>query len=72
MCYVTITIYRAVTEKQTNATIKTAQNYGGAFISKLAEAALLADPRNRSRLMDAFPEIVSKYGPGSAFYNEYL
>ena len=61
-----------MTEKQTNASIKTAQNYGGAFISKLAEAALLADPRNRSRLMDAFPEIVAKYGPGSAFYNEYL
>tara|TARA_B100001769_G_scaffold69790_1_gene52107 strand:+ start:2721 stop:2906 length:186 start_codon:yes stop_codon:yes gene_type:complete len=61
-----------VTEKQVRCSIKTAQHYGGAFLSKLAEAAMLADPRNRSRLLDAFPEIVSKYGPGSAFYNEYL
>jgi len=72
MCYGTTVIYRAVTEKQTRASIKTAHHYGGEFFSKLAEAALLADPRNRSRVLDAFPEIVSKYGPGSAFYNEYL
>ena len=72
MCYIIHSIYRAVTEKQVRCSIKTAHHYGGAFLSKLAEAALLADPRNRSRILDAFPEIVSKYGPGSAFYNEYL
>ena len=72
MCYCTKVIYRAVTEKQTLASIKTAHHYGGSFLSKIAEAALAADPRNRDRVLLAFPEIIAKYGPGSAFYNEYL
>lgn len=72
MCYFVHRVYRAVTEKQICATIRTAHHYGGSFLSKVAEAALNADPRNRDRVLDAFPEIVAKYGPGSAFYNEYL
>jgi len=52
--------------------VRTAHHYGGSFLSKVAEAALNADPRNRDRVLDAFPEIVAKYGPGSVFYNEYL
>lgn len=72
MCYFVNRVYRAVTEKQIHATIKTAHHYGGSFLSKVAEAAMNADPRNRNRVLDAFPEIVAKYGPGSAFYNEYL
>jgi hypothetical protein len=35
---------------------------GGNFVSKLADAMVAADPVNFSRLCDAFPEIVSKYG----------
>lgn len=61
-----------MTEKQIQATVKTAHHYGGAFLSKVAEAAMHADPRNRDRVLDSFPEIVAEYGPGSAFYNEYL
>jgi hypothetical protein len=61
-----------VTEKQIQATVRTAHHYGGSFLGKVAEAAMNADPRNRNRVLDAFPEIVAKYGPGSAFYNEYL
>lgn len=61
-----------MTERQTLASIKTAHQYGGSFISKLAEAALAGDPRNRDRILRAFPEIVARYGPGSAFYNETL
>jgi len=71
-CYIVSSVRKLVTEKQTRCTIQTGHHYGGKFFSKLCEAALLADPRNRSRVLDAFPEIVSKYGPGSAFYNEYL
>lgn len=71
-CYIVSSVHKLVTEKQTRCTIQTGHHYGGKFFSKLCEAALLADPRNRSRVLDAFPEIVSKYGPGSAFYNEYL
>ena len=63
-------IHRAVTEKQIQATVRTAHHYGGSFISKLAEAALAGDPRNRDRVLLAFPEIVARYGPGSAFYTE--
>ena len=65
-------VYRAVTEKQIQATVRTAHHYGGSFLRKIAEAAMIADPRNRNRVLDAFPEIVARYGPGSAFYNEYL
>ena len=61
-----------MTEKQIRATIRTARHYGGSFLGTVAEAALNADPRNRDRILDAFPEIIATYGPGSAFYNEYL
>jgi len=72
MCYFVHVVYRAVTEKQIQSTVKTAHQYGGSFISKLAEAALAGDPRNRDRVLRAFPEIVAQYGPGSVFYNETL
>jgi len=61
-----------MTERQIRATIRTAHHYGGSFFSTLAAAALAADPRNRSRILDAFPEIISKYGPGSSYYDESL
>ena len=72
-CAIVLTLLLfAVTEKQTLASIKTAHQYGGSFLSKIAAAALAGDPRNRDRVLLAFPEIIAKYGPGSAFYNEYL
>ena len=61
-----------MTEKQTLASIKSAYQYGGDFMSKIAAAALAGDPRNRDRVLRAFPEIIAKYGPGSAFYNEHI
>lgn len=70
VCYCIHSVYRAVTEKQVLNTIRTAHQFGGSFMSKVADAALSADPRNRSRLLDAFPELIAKYGPGSAFYTE--
>lgn len=60
----------AVTGKQTLASIKTAHRHGGDFISRIAAAALAGDPRNRDRVLNAFPEIIANYGPGSAFYTE--
>ena len=62
----------AVTGKQTLASIKSAHQYGGDFISKIAAAALAGDPRNRDRVLQAFPEIIAQYGPGSGFYNEHI
>ena len=57
MCYCTKVIYRAVTEKQTLASIKTAHHYGGSFLSKIAEAALAADPRNRDRVSVSYTHL---------------
>jgi hypothetical protein len=42
--------------------VENMQATGGNFVSKLAAAMIAADPVNFSRLCDAFPEIVAKYG----------
>jgi len=41
--------------------------YGGSFVSSIAQALRFADPVNRQRLIDAFPDLVAKYGPGTKF-----
>jgi hypothetical protein len=46
--------------------------FGGNFERHLAAACLAADPSNRQRLLDAFPSIEAKYGPGSRFYGEHF
>tara|TARA_R110002049_G_scaffold286889_1_gene468729 strand:- start:114 stop:314 length:201 start_codon:yes stop_codon:yes gene_type:complete len=40
---------------------------GGSFAVKLADCLAAADPSNRQRLLDAFPEIIERYGPESIF-----
>ena len=37
--------------------------YGGGFYRRLAEAGLCADPVNRQRIFDAFPDLLTVYGP---------
>lgn len=44
------------------------KNYGGSFVKAMAEAYSRADEHNKVRIKDAFPELVSRYGAGSAFY----
>ena len=46
-------------------TFVTAAQYGGTFFRRLAEAGLAADPINRQRLITAFPELTTLYGPVS-------
>ena len=41
--------------------------YGGKFVSTMANALRYADPTNRQRILDAFPDLVKSYGPGSVF-----
>ena len=41
--------------------------YGGGFCKKLAETIRVADGVNKQKLVNAFPEIVESYGPGSKF-----
>lgn len=40
---------------------------GGSFVSTLAQALRYADPNNRERLLNAFPELVARYGPNGMF-----
>lgn len=49
-------------------TCQAMQCYGGSFVNRLAQAALVADTTNKDRLIAAFPEVFAKYGPGSDFY----
>jgi hypothetical protein len=51
-------------------TLQAAIQYGGGFYRRLAEATLLADPDNRNRVFEAFPEIIQTYGPHTAFYRQ--
>ena len=47
-----------------------AAGYGGGFYRRLAEATLLADLNNRSRVLGAFPEIIQIYGPQTHFHRQ--
>lgn len=49
-------------------TCLTMENYGGGFARHIARAALVADMSNRTRMLEAFPDLFNKYGPGSDFY----
>ena len=44
------------------ATIDRMRLHGGSFVQKLAEAFASADPVNKQRLVDAFPDLLRKYG----------
>lgn len=48
--------------------VETLQAYGGSFVKRLAAALSVADPKNFERLINAFPELIEKYGPSSDFY----
>jgi 2-oxo-4-hydroxy-4-carboxy--5-ureidoimidazoline (OHCU) decarboxylase len=56
-----------MTSTQLHAMITLMDQYGGSFVSALAQALRYADPTNRQRLLDAFPDLVAKYGPGTKF-----
>lgn len=49
-------------------TLATATHYAGSFCQALAHAGLKADPSNKHRILDAFPELVATYGPASAMH----
>jgi hypothetical protein len=42
-------------------TITEMRNRGGSFVSGLGSLLCIADPENRQRLLDAFPEIIARY-----------
>ena len=49
-------------------TFVTAYTYGGSFYQALAMAGLKADPTNRQRLLTAFPELTTIYGPDTELH----
>jgi hypothetical protein len=51
-------------------TFQTAISYGGNFYGRLAGAGLAADPSNRQRLLEAFPEFAATYGPASQLHRD--
>ena len=57
-----------MTPDEITATFLTAKRFGGSFISRLADAGLYADPDNRQQLINAFPKLVTEYGPATTFY----
>ena len=56
-----------MTSTQLHAMLTLMDQYGGSFVSSIAQALRYADPTNRQRLLDAFPDLDSKYGPSSNF-----
>jgi hypothetical protein len=44
-------------------TLQTALAYGGGFYRRLAEAGLLADPVNRAKIFETWPDLNRIYGP---------
>jgi hypothetical protein len=51
-------------------TMMTAMQYGGSFYQALGTAGTKADPSNQKRILDAFPELATTYGPASRFHKQ--
>lgn len=49
-------------------TTRAMRSFGGSFVQHLGSALQTADSSNAVRLQQAFPDLIEKYGPGSAFY----
>jgi len=64
LCPITIQL---MTSTELYRMTETMTKYGGKFVSTMADALRYADPTNRGRILDAFPDLVQRYGPGSAF-----
>jgi hypothetical protein len=58
-----------ITTAQMHRTWEIAQQYGGGFVSALAQAWFRGDQRNKERIEQAFPHLIEEYGPGSSFYS---
>jgi len=59
-----------MTESDIYWTFATAYQHGGGFFQALAQAGLKADPSNKRRILDAFPEFVATYGAASRLHHQ--
>lgn len=62
--------YTTLTPTQQHRTWVAIDLYGGGFCRRLAAAWFAADSSHRERLNAAFPDLLTKYGPGSGFYRD--
>ena len=53
-------------------TIERIEVYAGGFGAALMTAFRVADPDNKQRIIDAFPELFESYGPNSVFPSKEL
>lgn len=60
----------ALSPEELHHTYLTIHRFGGSFLRALADAMIKADPGNRDRLIQAFPEVINLYGPRSDFYSK--
>ena len=49
-------------------TFVTASKYAGSFYQAMGNAGLAADPNNKRRILEAFPEMVATYGTASRLH----
>jgi len=61
-----------MTTKELSNTFDSMQRNGGGFCRLLAQAWCKADVANKVRIEKAFPHLLEDYGPGSAFYEEWI
>ena len=61
---------RPMTHSEVVRMFTAAQLHGGSFMRALATAGLAADPNNTAKILRAWPEMRSAYGPGSHFYED--
>ena len=61
-----------LTSEQFHSMLGTMRRNGGSFAVKLADCLSAADPINRQRLLECFPELVERYGPESIFNRELV
>jgi hypothetical protein len=59
-----------LTPTQTHRTFQTMQRHGGNFCTAQATAWFAADPHHKRVIEEAFPHLLSAYGPGTRFYPE--
>lgn len=61
-----------LTSEQFHSMLGTVRRNGGNFAVKLADCLAAADPINRQRLLECFPELIERYGPESIFNRELV
>ena len=59
-----------MTKSDIHYTFAAAAEYGGSFFKLIGASGLQADPANKIRLLLAFPELMSDYGPTTPFHQE--